>query len=104
MSRTTVFAATCGAAGVFAGAALLSLSALSSMRKRLRRIEEKLHDAETRIGLLEYNHLHENGQLKIPFGCQLAQQRGLAVNNNPGKPNLPEKKFRRGAAFYFRTR
>ena len=51
--------------GIMAGAALVKHLAMPGMRKWRTRIESKQLDTEIRLDILEYNHLHEDGNLRM---------------------------------------
>ena len=55
------------ASGVAASAFFINRFALPSLRKWCARIENKQIDNEIRLDILEYNHLHEDGHLRMLF-------------------------------------
>jgi len=51
--------------GIVAGVLLGKHIAVPNMKKWRKRMESRQIDTEIRLGLLEYNHLHEDGHLRI---------------------------------------
>ena len=53
--------------GFVVGSWLVNHLSLSGLRKWCARIESKQIDNEIRLDILEYNHLHEDGHLRVLF-------------------------------------
>ena len=67
MKNTIITVALGIAGGIAAGAFLAKCVTISDMQKWRRRIESKQIDTDIRLDLLEYNHLHEDGHLRMVF-------------------------------------
>jgi len=64
--KNTILSAAFGvASGIAAGALLVKYMAIPNMRKWFARMENRQVDTEIRLDLLEYNHLHEEDNLRI---------------------------------------
>ena len=58
-----------GTSGCFIAIALLTKHIIENdLQKWRRRTNSKLLDTDIRLALLEYNHLHEDGDLKVFYG------------------------------------
>ena len=66
--KFTIMGVTLGAVSSFvAGALLAKRFVMPNMKKWCARIESRQIDAEVRLDLMEYNHLHEDGYLMMLF-------------------------------------
>jgi len=64
--KNTIIGVTIGiAGGIVAGVLLGKHIAVPNMKKWRKRMEGKQLDMDIRLDLLEYNHLHEDGCLRI---------------------------------------
>lgn len=67
MNKTTLGFVLGMAGGIAAGALLAARFTMPSLRKWCAGIENKQIDNEIRLDILEYNHLHEDGHLRMLF-------------------------------------
>lgn len=51
--------------GIMAGSLLTKLLFVPKLEKWRKRIERKQLDTDIRLDIIEYNHLHEDGYLRI---------------------------------------
>jgi len=66
--KNTIIVATIGiASGLVAGFFLGRQIAVPNLQKWCKRMESKQIDTDIRLDLLEYNHLHEDGHLRMLF-------------------------------------
>ena len=64
--KNTIIGVSLGIASGFVAGVLLSKHiAAPNMKNWRKRMENRQIDTEIRLGLLEYNHLHEDGHLRI---------------------------------------
>ena len=68
MKYTIICTALGLAAGTVTGTWLGKRIAASGLRKWRERMESKQIDTEIRLDLLEYNHLHQDGDLRVSYG------------------------------------
>jgi membrane protein YqaA with SNARE-associated domain len=67
LNNTMIMAALGTVAGVLTGVILGKHLTGRKMRRWCERMERKQIDTEIRLDLLEYNHLHEDGNLRMVF-------------------------------------
>ena len=64
--KNTIIGVSLGiASGIVAGVLLGKQIAVPNMKKWCKRMESKQLDTDIRLDLMEYNHLHEEGFLRI---------------------------------------
>ena len=67
MNRTILNTSLVAAGDIVFGALLGRCMAARKMKNWQKRMESKQVDTDIRLDLLEYNHLHEDGDLRIFF-------------------------------------
>ena len=67
MNKTILSITLVTAGGIIIGALFGKCMAVRKMKNWQERMESKQVDTDIRLDLLEYNHLHEDGDLKISF-------------------------------------